>query len=110
MRRYIKEKEELAKRGYAERVLERRGHPGKTWYLPHHPVFNPNKPEKTRVVFDCAAKFNGITLNNQIMQGPDMVNDIIGILIRLREGRVALSADIEAMFHQVLVDPKDREV
>ncbi|XP_047500211.1 uncharacterized protein LOC125046476 [Penaeus chinensis] len=110
MRRYVKEMEELVRKGYAEKVLDRGAHHGKMWYLPHHPVFNPNKPEKTRIVFDCAAKFNGVTLNNQIMQGPDMINDLIGILIRFREGRVALSADIEAMFHQVLVDPKDRDV
>ena len=23
------------------------------WYLPHHPVFHPQKPGKVRVVFDC---------------------------------------------------------
>ena len=28
-------------------------------YLPHHPVFKPNKRGKTRVVLDCAAKFRG---------------------------------------------------
>ena len=26
------------------------------WYLPPHPVLDPNKPEKVPVVFDCAAK------------------------------------------------------
>ena len=33
------------------------------WYLPHNPAFNLNKPGKTRVVFDCAAKFRGMSLS-----------------------------------------------
>ena len=32
---------------------------GKTWYIPHHGVFNPNKPGKIRVVFDCSAEVDG---------------------------------------------------
>ena len=35
----------------------------KTWYLPHHPVLNPNKLGKLRVVFHAAAKFSGTSLN-----------------------------------------------
>ena len=27
------------------------------WFLPHHPVTHPLKPDKVRVVYDCAAKF-----------------------------------------------------
>lgn len=27
---------------------------GRNWYCPHHPVFNPNKPGKGRVVFDLS--------------------------------------------------------
>ena len=30
------------------------------WYLPHHAVFKRSNPEKCRVVFDCAAQYNGI--------------------------------------------------
>lgn len=29
--------------------------PGAIWYLPHHGVVNPNKPEKVRVVFNPSA-------------------------------------------------------
>ena len=107
--RYVKEMEDLISKGYAEEVTEEKGSLGKTWYLPHHPVFNPKKPEKTRIVFDCAARFKGVALNKQVMQGPTLMNDLLGVLIRFREGKVGLSADIEAMFHQVLVDPKDRD-
>ena len=56
-------------KGYAKRVPEDElvidDKP--LWYLPHHPVFNPNKPGKTRVVFDCAAKFRGMSLNDQLL-------------------------------------------
>ena len=77
------------------------------WYLPHHPVFNPNKPNKTRVVFDCAARFQGTSLNDQLLSGPDLTNTIVGVLTRFRQEKIAIAADIECMFHQVQVSPKD---
>ena len=36
------------------------------WYLPHHPVINPNKPDKIRIVYDCAAKYRNTSLNEQV--------------------------------------------
>lgn len=77
------------------------------WYLPHYPVMNPNKPDKVRVVFDCAAKYRGTSLNNQLLQGPDLTNSLVGVLQRFREDPVALMSDIEAMFHQVRIKPND---
>jgi hypothetical protein len=81
----------------------------KTWYLPHHPVQNPNKPGKVRVVFDCAAKYEGKCLNDYLLQGPDLVNDLVGVLLRFRQDKVAMMADIEQMYYQVKVPEVDRE-
>ena len=39
----------------AKEELEVKDRP--VWYLPHHPVTHPLKPDKVRVVYDCAAKF-----------------------------------------------------
>ena len=96
-------------KGYAQRVpkeeLDIDDKP--LWYLPHHAVFNPNKPGKLRVVFDCAARYSGTSLNDQLLSGPDLTNSLFGVLVRFRQEPVALSSDIEAMFHQIMVDPKD---
>ena len=46
-----------------------------TWYLPHHPIANPNKPGKVKVVFEAAARFGGTSLNEQLVRGPTLTND-----------------------------------
>ena len=76
------------------------------WYLPHHPVFKKSNSSKCRVVFDCAATYQGTSLNDAILQGPNMMNNLAGVLIRFRTEPVAVVADIEAMFHQCRV-PRD---
>ena len=73
------------------------------WYLPHFLFLNSKKPSKLRIVFDCAAKHMGISLNDVFMQRPDLVNSLVGVLTRFREEHVALVAHIEAMLHQVRV-------
>ena len=96
-------------KGYACKLTpeETKTRSNKTWYLPHHPVLNPRKPEKVRAVFDAASTFAGTSLNNELLQGPDLTNNLVGILIRFRQDPIALIADIEAMFHQVRVTPDD---
>ncbi|XP_069988601.1 uncharacterized protein [Penaeus vannamei] len=83
--------------------------PFKVWYLPHHPVLNPKKPEKCRIIFDCAAKYGGSSLNDHVHQGPDLTNGLVGVLLRFRQGVVGFMANIEFMFHQVRVTPEDRD-
>ena len=34
----------------------------RTWFLPHYPVLNSNKPGMLRIVFDCAAKHQRVPL------------------------------------------------
>ena len=81
----------------------------KTWYLPHHVVLNPNKPGKVRVVFDAASKFDGVSLNDKLLTGPDLLNNLVGILMRFRTGKIGVMADIEQMFHQVGVCEDGRD-
>ena len=98
--------------GHAERIPEEQVNPGDNmvWYLPHHSVTHSLKPEKVRVVFDCAAQFKGKLFNLDLLQGPDLANPLVGVLVRFREEPEALVADIESMFHQIRVDPKNQDL
>ena len=58
-------------------------------------------------MFDCAAKFKGTSLNDQLLQGPDLTNGLLGVIIRFRQEPVAMVANVEGMFHQVWVAPDD---
>jgi len=82
----------------------------RTWYIPHHGVYHNNKPGKLRVVFDCSARYKGTCLNNHLIPGPDVTNSLIGVLLRFRREAIAIQGDIQSMFHQVEVPPKDRDL
>ena len=79
----------------------------RTWYLPHHGVFHPHKPGKIHVVFDATALHDGVSLNSQLNQGPDLTNSLLGVLLRFRRERIVLAADIQSMFLQVKVPAED---
>ena len=99
--------EDYLAKGYAGKVEKGETKTEANWYLPHHAVSHPRKPDKVRVVFDCSASFKGKSLNQQLLQGPDLLNSLVGVLLRFRKERIAMVSDIESMFHQVRVDPKD---
>ena len=52
------------------------------WYLPHHPVINPHKPEIVRRVCNAAAKYQGVALNDKLLSGPDLLQSLIGNIFR----------------------------
>ena len=53
------------------------------WYVPHHPVLNPHKPDKVRRVCNAASKFRGTSLNDMLLAGQDLLASVMGILARL---------------------------
>ena len=80
-----------------------------TNYIPDHGVINQHKPDKLRVVFDASIKFKGNSLNDYLLVRPDQLNNLVSTMIRFRLGKYAVSGDIEQMFHQISVSPKDRD-
>ena len=114
--KYTTTVEDYVTKGYAEKVLQTQAEQRKEkdeqpissiWYLPHHAVVHPQKPDKVRVVFDCAARCQGTSLNDELLQGPDHTNNLVGVLLRFRQEPIAVVGDVEAMFHQVKVPERD---
>ena len=57
--------------------------PGKNWYLPTHPVENPNKPGKVRRVANAASKYKNESLNSNLLTGPDLLANLLELILRL---------------------------
>ena len=110
-RKYREFMENLIEKGYARKMTEgeamRRSQ--RTWYWPHHGVFHSQKHGKIRVVFDAASWHDGVSLNNQLLHGTYLTNNLLGVLLRFRQYPIALVADIEGMFNQVKVPPEDSD-
>jgi len=95
----------LLQDGYARKIPdEDEVKTQRTWYVPH---YSCNVAGKFRVVHDCAAVFGGTPLNENFLQGHDLTNTILSVLLRFRQGKVAFTGDIKSMFFQVKVDPRD---
>ncbi|XP_062557548.1 uncharacterized protein LOC134222413 [Armigeres subalbatus] len=102
--------EEYLAKGYIRRLSDEeidRKVP-RRWYLPIFPVTNPNKPGKVRIVWDAAASAHGTSLNSALLKGPDLLCNLLTILLQFRERRVGLTGDISEMFHQVQIRAEDQ--
>ena len=104
---YKRQMEELVSKCYAKKTGVKPGN-GKLWYLPHHGVKHASKPGKIRTVFNCSANYGGTSLNCNLLLGPDLTNQLIGVLMRFRTEEVPFMGDIEAMFYQVKVPDSQR--
>ena len=69
---YAKTMQNYIDHNYAEPVPGDAEVASRRWFLPHHPVTNPNKPGKVRIVFDCASRCKGVSLNGVLMHGPQL--------------------------------------
>ena len=88
----------------AKSVMERE----RRFFLPIFAVFHPDKPDKLRRVYDAACQVAGTSLNDLLVPGPNLLNNIVGLVTRFRAGECAVSGDVEGMFSQVPVPPEDQ--
>ena len=100
--------EELFLKGYA-RESTKSPNDGQVWYLPHHGIYHPSKPNKIKVVLDCSVEYKVRCLNKELLPCPDLENQLIGVLLRFRKETIAFMADIEKMYFQIHVAEKHRK-
>ena len=69
-----------------------------TNYIPHNGVMNIHKPGRVRVVFDASAKYQGTSLNENLLPGIDFLNNLVNVITKFRTGKYAIIGDIDKMF------------
>ena len=69
---------------------------------------NPNKPGKVRRVLNGASKFHSVSLNQSLLVGHDLLQNLMRKLLRFRQHTFGVSLDIKGMFLQVGVIPADQ--
>ena len=96
---------ELINKGWIENVGEvDSGHP--VWYL----LFFVTKQDKPRVVYDGAATVAGVSLNQALLAGANLLNNLVEVLTRFRLGKFAAMADLSKCFFQVAMPEKQRDL
>lgn len=83
----------------------------KSYYIPHHCVLKPeSSTTKLRVVFDASSKSSdGTSLNDTLLVGPKLQQNIVKILLNFRIHMIVLTADIKQMYRQILITPRHRD-
>ncbi|XP_052737821.1 uncharacterized protein LOC128198126 [Bicyclus anynana] len=78
-------------------------------YLPHHAVIKYEKEtSKVRPVFNASQKgSNKVSLNDELLVGPQLQDDMRSLILRWRMKRVCFVADIQKMYRQILVTKED---
>ena len=78
-------------------------------YLPRHEVVRADKDTvKLRIVFDASSKMCGISLNDYLLKGLNIIPLLFDIISRFRLFPVALTADIEKTFLKICIKKNDR--
>ena len=64
-----------------------------------------------RIVYDASAivSSEALSLNDCLHTGPNLMQDLTGILLKLRTHRIAFTADIEKAFLQIELNNQDRD-
>ena len=83
-----------------------------TFYMPHHGIVKEaSSTTRLRVVFNGSEKSSsGISINDLLMTGPKVQDDLFDIVQRFRLHRIVMSADIAKMYRQIWVHPDCRRL
>ncbi|XP_058827012.1 uncharacterized protein LOC131686993 [Topomyia yanbarensis] len=108
-RQYTKFMAEYLTLGHMHKLESAAMGEGKRCYLPHHPVVKEGSTTtKVRVVFDASCKTSsGVSLNDVLLVGPVIQQDLRTIVLRSRTRQIMVVADVEKMFRQINMNQAD---
>ena len=108
--RYTEAIHDLLENSYVEEVADEAKE--EAYYMPHRPVVKESSTTyKVRPVFDASAlDSSGVSLNSCLEIGPNLLPDIVDMLLRFRSFKSVLVSDIERAFMQVQVSQEHRDL
>jgi len=75
--KYCKVKEVNEAKGYIRKLELGEIDDGPSWYLPHFPLVGEDKETtKVRIVYDSAARYGGVSLNDATLPRPKLQQDV----------------------------------
>ena len=110
---YDKQMEEMKEMQFSRKLSKQEmdNYKGPVHYIPHHAVIRPEKKSTpVRIVFNSSSVYQGHALNDYWLKGPDLLNNLFGVILRFRQKEVAVMGDISKMYHRVLIPERDQHV
>ncbi|XP_043468338.1 uncharacterized protein LOC122502382 [Leptopilina heterotoma] len=108
--RYHEYLDEFLELGHMTEILDLE--PGLRNYLPHHAVLKESSTTtKVRVVKDGSFKTTtGISMNDCVMVGPVVQQELFLIIVRFRQHQFVVTGDIVKMYRQIWIKPEHRNL
>lgn len=110
---YDKQMKDMIKMKFARQLTKSEidNYTGPIFYIPHHAVIREDSNSTPlRIVFNSSVRYRGQCLNDFWLKGPDLLNDLFGILLRFRENEIGLCGDISKMYHRILIPEIDQHI
>ncbi|GFU45792.1 integrase catalytic domain-containing protein [Nephila pilipes] len=109
--KYAKQMQDYIDKKQVEAVLKDTQNEVRLFYLPHHAVKKiTNEEIKWRIVFDASSHSPGHpSLNDALEAGPNLLPDILAMLLRFRLSKIAITSDGSQAFLQLILADEDRD-
>ncbi|GFT91796.1 integrase catalytic domain-containing protein [Nephila pilipes] len=109
--KYAKQMQDYIDKKQVEAVLKDTQNEVRLFYLPHHAVKKiTNEEIKWRIDFDASSHSPGHpSLNDALEAGPNLLPDILAMLLRFRLSKIAITSDGSQAFLQLILANEDRD-
>ncbi|XP_073797048.1 uncharacterized protein [Danio rerio] len=107
---YAAQVHDMLKRGAATKLTKQviEEWKGPVWYVSHLVAPNPHSTTTpVRLVWNSSQKFKGLSMNDLLLKGPDVLNPIRAVLLRFRKGVFAALGDIKKMYNSVWLEERE---